>query len=95
MFGVKSYIKKNYAGEEQERLLKLYTKFAGVLKGNFYIWENEFYDLSKEEQNHTGLEAFLTKKIKQVMEAAKVIREEELLKEQAEEEEASGEFKEE
>lgn len=95
MFGIKSYIKKNYVGEEQEELLSLYAKYSGILKGNFYIWENEFYDLSKEEQNKTSLEVFLTKKIKQVMEAAEVIREEELLKEQVEEEEARGEFEEE
>ncbi|CAM3222069.1 hypothetical protein [Vagococcus fessus] len=94
MFGIKSYIKKNYVGEEQEELLSLYAKYSGILKGNFYIWENEFYDLSKEEQNKTSLEVFLTKKIKQVMEAAEVIREEELLKEQVEEEEARGEFEE-
>ena len=95
MFGVKSYIKKNYEGEEQERLLNLYVKFSGILKGNFYIWENEFYDLSKEEQNHTNLEVFLTVKIKHVLETAEKLREEELLKEQAEEEDESGEFKEE
>lgn len=95
MFGVKSYIKKNYAGDEQAILLKLYAKYSGILKGNFYIWENDYYDLSKTAQIDTSLEVFLKEKIKHVLEAAETLREEELLKEQVEEEEARGEFEEE